>query len=240
MSRKVPMIILGVFLLAIWITLACVKHEALAFVAIVMAVGLAARWATRKLAARKGPPISLLQRAIEEALTPQVLGMPKILIGTYGSDSLARAAMEEARKLHAALVVCFIREVNLSYEWDTRFTLESDLAAQRTFAKFLDLGHANGVPVIPMYDSGQDAAILIAENAAIHGCQEVLIGTSRHGALYHLVKGRFQTRLESILPPEIPVKVIAAMPEGNADGNGQNPSGPSMKEEGQVPAIAPH
>ena len=63
----------------------------------------------------------------------------------------------------------------------TRFTIETDLAAQRTFAKFLDLGHRYGVPVIPIYDSGHDAAILMAENAAIQGCHEVLIGTSRHG-----------------------------------------------------------
>ncbi len=209
MSRKIPMILLGVFLLAIWITLACVKREALLFVAVVMAIGLFARWLTKRLALRKGPPVSLLQRAIEEACTPQALGMPKVLIGTYGSDRLAPAAFTAAREQHAALVVCFIREVNLSYQWDTQFRLDTDLAAQRTFARFLDLGHASGVPVIPIYDSGPDAAILMAENAAMLGCSQVLIGTSRHGALYHLVKGRFQERLESVLPPDMPVKVIA-------------------------------
>ena len=38
--------------------------------------------------------------------------------------------------------------------------------------------------------------------------QRVLIGTSRQGALYHLIKGHFQRRLEALLPPEIPVEVI--------------------------------
>ena len=64
------------------------------------------------------------------------------------------------------------------------------------------------VSVIPLYDTGNDAAEMMAENAAMLGCEKVLIGTSRQGALYHLIKGTFQQRLESILPPEIPVEVI--------------------------------
>ena len=40
----------------------------------------------------------------------------------------------------------------------------------------------------------------------------VLIGSSRHGALYHMIKGHFQRRLEAILPPEIPVEVIRPDP----------------------------
>ena len=66
-----------------------------------------------------------------------------------------------------------------------------------------------GVPVLPVYDTGPDAAELLAENAAIYGAERMLIGTSRQGALYHLIKGHFQRRLESLLPPEIPVQVIS-------------------------------
>ena len=77
------------------------------------------------------------------------------------------------------------------------------MAALRTFARFLDLGHEMGVPVLPVYDSGDDAAELIAEAAAITGCDRVLIGTSRQGTLYHLIKGHFQQQLEDVLPPEI-------------------------------------
>jgi hypothetical protein len=51
----------------------------------------------------------------------------------------------------------------------------------------------------------------MAENAAIHGCARILIGTTRKGALYHLIKGHFQRRLEALLPPEIPVQVIAPL-----------------------------
>ncbi len=210
MRRKVPMMILGIVLLAIWITLAFVKHEALIFVGIVMALGLSARQLNKWLATRKGPQLSLLKRAILEQLPADPIGMPKILLGTYGSDALAPMAFAEAKRDHAALVVAFIRQVSLGYKWDQQLTIDSDLAAQRTFARYLEVGHENGVPVIPVYDTGPDAAELIAESAAIHGCDRVLIGSSRKGTLYHLIKGHFQTRLESYLPPEIRVQVVQA------------------------------
>ena len=209
-KRKVPMILLGLVLLAIWVTLALTKLHALAFVSIVMVVGLSARQATKWLAKRRPKP-SLLRQAILEQLAPEALAKRRIMIGTYGSESLAPAALETARRDDAALVVCFIRSVALSfkYEGERKLGIDTDLAAQKTFARFLDLAHQTGVPIVPVYDTGPDAAILLAENAAIYGCERVLIGTSRKGMLYHLVKGHFQRRLESLLPPDIPVQVLS-------------------------------
>ena len=100
--------------------------------------------------------------------------------------------------------------MSLSYKYDEgSFTIDTDMAALKTFSRFLELGHEADVPVIPVYDTGPDAAILLAENAATYGCERVLIGTSRQGALYHLIKGHFQKRLEGLLPVDIPVQVIA-------------------------------
>ena len=70
LQRKVPMMILGVVLLAIWVTLAFTKLHALIFVCIVMVVGLTARQLTKLLAARKGKRPSLLRQAIMEQLAP--------------------------------------------------------------------------------------------------------------------------------------------------------------------------
>ena len=64
------------------------------------------------------------------------------------------------------------------------------------------------MPIIPMYDTGPDAAVLIAEHAAMHGATKVLIGSSRRGALHHIIKGSFQRKLEQLLPPEMPVQVL--------------------------------
>lgn len=210
MHRKLPMMLLGVSLLAIWVTLAFTKLHALLFVTIVMVVGLSARAVTKWLNRRSGKP-SLLRQAIAEQLTPEALMKPKLLLGTYGSDSLAAAALEEAREGNHTLVICFIRQVSLSYKYESRerLTIDTDQAALKVFSRILDLAHQMKVSVIPLYDTGPDAAELIAENAAMLGCEKVLLGTSRQGALYHLIKGTFQRRLEALLPLEIPVEVIS-------------------------------
>jgi hypothetical protein len=232
--RRVAAMALGVFLLAIWVTLAMTKLHALAFVTIVMAVGLSARAATKWYARRGGEKPSLIRQAIMEQLPTEVTAGRKFLIGTYGSDALARTALKRAKAEGASLVVCFIRQVALSYKYesDRPLSIDTDLAAQRTFAKFLDVGHEMGVPVIPIYDTGSEAVELLAENAAIYGCERVFIGTSRQGTLYHLIKGHFQQRLEVLLPPELPVEVIAPedapqVPSEPPDGGGAPRSEPA-------------
>ncbi|MGB7159329.1 MAG: APC family permease [Tepidisphaeraceae bacterium] len=216
--RKGACLLLGLFLMGIWVTLAFTKWHALVFVLIVMAVGLSARALTKWYARRQGEKPTLLRQAIMEQLHPEALAQRKVLIGTYGSEALAPAALGYAREHNATLLVCFIRQVALSYKYDSerRLTIDTDLAALKTFSRFLELGHEMGVPVLPVYDTGPDATVLLAENAAVYGAERVLIGTSRQGRLYHLVKGHFQQRLESILPPDVPVQVIT--PDEGAAG----------------------
>ena len=226
MYRKVPMMLLGIVLLAIWVTLAFTKLHALLFVTIVMIVGLVARQFNKWRAVRKGPRPTLLRQAIMEQLSSDALTRPKILLGTYGSDALAESAIIEAKRTDHALAVCFIRQVTLSYKYEgqQQLTIDTDPAALRAFSRFLEIAHGMHVPVIPIYDSGPDAAELMAENAAIYGCEKVLIGTSRRGTLYHLLKGHFQQRLEALLPPEIPVEVISPL-ETPADGTPEQTPG---------------
>jgi amino acid transporter len=209
--RKIAMAALGLLLIAIWITLAFTKWHALAFVAIVLATGLSLRQLTR-LAAKRRPKPSLLRQAIIEQLTPEALARPKVLLATAGSDALADAALQVAAADNAALVVCFIRQVALSYkvEAERKLTLDTDPAAQALFTDFLEHGHRFGVPIIPMYDTGTDAAELIAEHAAMNGVNKVLLGSSRRGAIPKIIKGSFQRKLESLLPTDIPVQVVDA------------------------------
>ncbi len=210
MWRKVAMGTLGVLLLAIWFSLAWTKHEAVLFVVIVMVIGLGARQINKWLAGRSGPKPSLLRQAINEQLTPEALAAPKFLVGTYGSDTLAIPALTAAKQSGATLVVCFVREVALSFGTNqSSLTIDTDPAALRVFARYLELAHTMSVKVLPVYDTGPEAAELMAETAAIWGCEKMLIGTSRQGAFYTLIKGRFQQKLESMLPPDIKVDVLA-------------------------------
>ena len=216
--RKVAMAALAVLLIAIWITLAFTKLHALIFVLIVLAIGLSMRQLTRWAQSRRPKP-SLLRQAIVEQLPVDALIRPKVMLATAGSDALADPALEVARRENAALVVAFIREVALNYrvEAESRLTLDTDPAAQALFADFLAHGHRYGVPIIPVYDTGTNGPELIAEQAAINGVAKLLIGTSRRGAIHHLIKGSFQTKLESLLPPEVKVEVVPMPPRTPAE-----------------------
>lgn len=209
--RKGPMVALGVLLMAIWITLAFTKIHALIFVSIVMVVGLALRYLTKVYAARDGDKPSLLRQAIIEQLPDQASYKPKVLLGTYGSTALADQAIAYCVQHNSALVVNFIRELSLNQRFDSesgRLTIDSDPVALKTFSEFLSKGHDRNVPIIPAYDTGQDASTLMAETAALYGADRILIGTSRRGTLHRFVKGTFQTRLEALLPQEIKVDVL--------------------------------
>jgi amino acid transporter len=207
--RKIPMGFLGLVLLTIWVSVAVVKTHALIFVSIVMVVGLTARQINKWYSRRKGVRPSLLRQAIAQQLTPDAMAAPKLLVGSYGSEALATAALREAKTQGATLVVCFIRQLQLSYKYRYRqLNIDTDIAALKVFSKFLDLGHSMGVAILPVYDTGEDSAELMAEAAAIYGVQKVLIGSSRHGAIYHAIKGFFQSRLEAILPEDVSVEVL--------------------------------
>jgi amino acid transporter len=216
-KRKLPMAAIGVLLIAIWLTLALTKIHALIFVCIVLIVGLSLRQVTKYAAGRKPKP-SLLRQAIIEQLTPEALAKPKMLLATAGSAAMADAAMEIAAAENAALVVCFIREVALNFkiEAETRFTLDNDPAAQAMFADFLEKGHEYGVPIIPAYDTGTNAAEQLVELAAMNAVDRILIGSSRRGTLHHIIKGSFQRRIESLLPPEIHVQVLSVTEPADA------------------------
>jgi amino acid transporter len=220
-KRKAPMAAIAITLIAIWITLAATKWHALAFVSIVLAVGLILRKVTQWHQARR-PKLSLLRQAIVEQLTPEALSKPRILVATAGSAAMAEQAAQIAAAENAALVVAFIRGVALNYrvEAEARLTIDTDPAAQAMFADFLEKGHEHGVPVIPAYDTGPNSAELIAEIAAMHGVETVLIGSSRRGALHHIIKGSFQRKLEQLLPPEIHVRVLSV----------QEPAKPAQEE----------
>ena len=61
-----------------------------------------------------------------------------MLLATAGSGAECNPSLAEAKRMNAALVVCFIREVALSYkvEAEERFTLDTDPAAQTPVPRF--------------------------------------------------------------------------------------------------------
>ena len=62
---------------------------------------------------------------------------------------MARAALERARREGAALIVCFIRSVRISYNWERGLTMDTDLAAMRDAMVALSANPEKINPLIP-------------------------------------------------------------------------------------------
>ena len=45
------------------------------------------------------------------------------------------------------------------YDSEKKLSIDTDLVALRIFSRFLDAGHQMGVPVLPVYDTGQSTSI---------------------------------------------------------------------------------
>ena len=205
----------ALFLVVVWVTLAFTKLHALIFVTIVMAVGLILRGADQAATPERRPKPSLLRQAIMEQLPADALSPPKILLATAGSDEMADDALKIAQGRERGAgrdVRPRGRAVATRSRPRTRFTLDTDPAAQSLFTDFLEHGHRYGVPVIPMYDTGTNAPELIAEFAAMNGVDKVLIGSSRRGALHHMHQGQ--------LPATAGKPAAAGDPGAGADGQG--------------------
>jgi nucleotide-binding universal stress UspA family protein len=204
------MMLVGLLLASIWVTIAYDKTSATKFLGIVLVIGFGLRFATKYFAGRREKP-SLLRQAIMDQLPPEALARPRIMVATAGSATLADTACEIAAHDDSALVVAFVREVALNYKMEAavRTTLDTDPAAQALYVDYLEAGHKYGVPIIPAYDSGMNAAETIAELAALNGASKLIIGTSRRGALHQLIKGSFQKKIEDLLGDDVPVQVVA-------------------------------
>jgi len=208
--RKVPMAMLGLLLLCIWITVGLTKLHALIFAGIVMILGLSARSLSWWWKTRRGTTEDPLKDAVARQPAKIDPAKPKLIVVTYGSLHFARQAMERACSEDAALVVCFLRDVALSYKYGGSgwFTIDTDMAARKTFAKYLELGFEMKVPVIPTYHAGHHTAEMLAKLVESTHSKIILLDPISKGRLRTFRRRRGRARLKAILPGDVKVEIL--------------------------------
>ncbi|MCP5524089.1 MAG: amino acid permease [Verrucomicrobiales bacterium] len=199
----------AVLLLLIWVTIAVTKTNALVFVSIVLAAGLALREYTQ-LHRKKGAsaimavePQEIGEAVWEGRKTAEVLGQ-RLLVAVRGWTPALRFALEAARLRNSLLLVLYIREVavaaRLSSDW------HKDKTASELFTRIQR--EAGDVPVHPLYSVSDAPADTITDIAATFGADTVVLGGSRRAALVKLLKGNVVTRVASHLPSNIRLVVV--------------------------------
>jgi amino acid transporter len=202
-------------LAAVEITIAFTKPKALAFAAVVLGLGFAAR-ALHKglrfrlparitdLAGRFLPALAVRpsqatdrQQRIMHDLGPE-RPVTAVMVSARGVTSTLRFAVEQARVYRAQLIVLFIREQFTKIPVEQRE--EDDPEAQSVFSAVRSI--AGELDVTTIYAPSDDTAWTILDNAAIAGVDLLILGHSRRTALTRLLHGDVLQRVAAALPEE--------------------------------------
>ena len=136
MQRKIPMMALGVILLAIWVTLALTKLHALVFVTVVMVVGLTRSAADEMVGHAQGPAAEPAAPGDHGAAhrrgaarKPKLLHRHLRLRRARAGGARSKRQDSTQRWSSASSARC-----SLSYKYDgeQKLTIDTDLAAQKT------------------------------------------------------------------------------------------------------------
>jgi amino acid transporter/nucleotide-binding universal stress UspA family protein len=231
--ERALMLPLTVLMVAIWVTIAVDKPQALAFALGILAIGLAGRWAAHNREAIRrwflapvphpfmvenpGPPGGVMPlsprppppapvRAVEPAYAPA----GRVLVATRGSIRLVRFALEQARARRAELLVLFVRHIAVfTMGPANQADIATDPEAQELFAQVQKEAAELGVPVRLLYSVASNIAEAILETAATHGVDVVLLGASQRGGLWRTMKGDILQEVGQHLPERISLLIHA-------------------------------
>jgi len=219
LNRALPMkpwqrmVMMGTALLmvAIWLTIAVTKPQALLFAVVMCGAGLAMREMTRVKAPLEatGPtPVEPIPRLREEPAVSEE-GMEeagRILVAARGLTAAARFAMEEAKLRGARLYFLFVREVQVAT--DVGGNLDDDKEAKQVLEEVRRVAGEQKVLLTPVYCVSNSASDMITELAATLGADLVVLGGSRRKVLVNLLRGDTVQQVSHSLPEEIRLVVV--------------------------------
>lgn len=201
-----------IVLLAVEITLAKTKQNALFFIVCILIIGLSLRsWAQR----RAGFRTITVSQEVASAVAPEALESFKlrispgqaILVAARGLTPVLRYAMEEARLRQATLYVLYVKELAVKLpapvEGATRPKWQDDKAAADIMYRMLELGKQNEVAVVPLYTVSEHPAGTILDLSATLGVDILMLGVSHRHALEKLLRGNVITQVAKNLPESI-------------------------------------
>ena len=185
---------LAILMIVIWFTIAYEKPHALAFAGVIVVVGLTARLLTHHRKAIGGTVSSLMGQIIDlKSISTSVeihASLTRYLVATQGSPKLIAFSLEQAKSFHAEVLFLFVRHIAIPMIGPAhKPDIANDPDAQRAAKQIQEAGAAAGVPVKFLYTVADNIAETIVDFAVTYGCSQVMIGTTKRGALWRTMKG---------------------------------------------------
>jgi len=201
---RVFMLALGLFLLSITLTIGVTQPVSTAFSGSLVALTLGLRTirslrppeGTRDLEAPEAGWLAIL-RATDDTVDPD---KPKIMLAARGR-SQSEFAVDLARRRGATLFAIFVRPVRvLDLQPGGLPRIETDEDAQQTLGTTALIAREQGVPIVPIYVTGQHIAEEILDYTATYTCDTLIMGKSRRSGVSRRLEGDVVTQVARDIP----------------------------------------
>ncbi len=192
--ERTIMTFLAVLMTAVWITIAYEKPHALVFALGIVATGLTARWLTHHREAIGGTVTSVVGRIIDMTSSSTsieaVSHSTRFLVATQGSPKLVAFSLEQAKSFHAEVLFLYVRHIAIPMIGPAhKPDIANDPDAQKAAQYIQEQAATAGVPIRFLYTVADNIAETIVDFAVTYGVNQVIIGTTKRGALWRTMKG---------------------------------------------------
>ena len=199
-------------LVAVELTIAKTKPEALFFAICVLGIGYLLRAYSHKASGLKTMTVA---RQVAEMVTPDLVATmesrlaegQKIMVAARGITPALAFALEEAHLRKATLCVLYVKEIAVYFSGAPtnlgRTKWQDDPAANAIMSLTMKLGAERDIPVQPVYAVSEDAAATILDLSATLGVDYLIIGASQRSAMAKLLGGSVVTSVAEQLPDSI-------------------------------------
>lgn len=191
----------GLFMLAVEITIVIDKPRAGLFAAGMVAAVMIGRWFVKSKVsqATMEPVHGWLAELAAVTKLPSTPG-PRIMLAARGHDQ-AQFAVDLARRRHGVLFVIFVRTLRLvDVEPNKVPRIDTDPDAQEALGTAVRMAKNAGVAVFPIYVTSADVAGEILDYTVTFGCDTLIMGKSRRDVLSRTLAGDVVSEVASQLP----------------------------------------
>jgi amino acid transporter/nucleotide-binding universal stress UspA family protein len=199
-------------LLAVELSIAKTKPNALFFALCVIGLGLSLRSYSQK---RAGLRTLTVTEEVAAAIAPERRAKFRlnlspgqaIMVAARGLTPVLQYALEEARLRQGSLYVLYVKQLAVSLPSSLPETerprWQSDRQAAEIMYGMLELGREYAVPIIPLFAISEDPAATILDLAATVGVDILMLGGANRHSLVSLLKGNVVTEVAKNLPDNI-------------------------------------
>lgn len=201
------MVLSGIILFLVETTIAIEKTKALVFACSVLAVGLSARYVTRRRLAL-APPVPVVE-AIPAIVSRPVTGTftSKMMVCVRGGgERLLRQACDDAKFRNALLFVLNVKQVAVSGILPERIPAGS--FADNTWMERICQEYS--IPYQVMTFLSPEVGYTIAEQAATLGVDRLVLGASQRNLVEAALRGDVIRAVSELLPEEIQLIIYRA------------------------------